>query len=103
MKKEIEDIRDALVSIDAYDDSTREALASLEEALDEIDRHPKVDEVRDAMRETAARVREGGSAEEGPSGRWQALREHLDEWEKHHPRVTVVVGKVADAFAAVGL
>lgn len=106
MKKEIDEIREALVSIDAYDDSTREALSSLEEALEEIDRHPKGGDLQEAMRETAANIRESGSpesAEDGPSGRWQALKEHFSEWEEHHPRVTVVIGKVADAFAAVGL
>ena len=37
MKKEIEEIRSALQSINAYDEETEKALESLEEAIDEID------------------------------------------------------------------
>lgn len=108
MRKEIEEIRDALSSIDALDEETGEALQSLEDSIDELESHPAADRVRDVASETAARVRAGratGEGEEEPpiSGRWASLRGHLDEWEDRHPRVTMVIGRMADALAAVGL
>ena len=102
MKKELEEIRSALESIGAYDESTQEALQSLEEAIDEIDTHPELERIHGVVGQTAA----GISAKEGEgavSKRWHELKDHLDEWEDHHPRATMIVGKVADALAVVGL
>jgi len=48
----------------------------------------------------------GISAKQGKgavSKRWHELKDHLDEWEDHHPRAAMFVGKVADALAVVGL
>jgi hypothetical protein len=45
MKKELEKIRSALESIGAYDESTEEALQSLEGAIDEIDKHPELERI----------------------------------------------------------
>jgi hypothetical protein len=107
MKKEIEEIRAALIAIDAYDEATGEALASLEESLEEIDSHPAVGRVREVIGSTAGQVsRPGGSdsQEEGViAEKWHDLKDHLDEWEDHHPTVVLSVGKVAEALAVLGL
>ena len=103
MKKEIEEIREALESLQAYDDETGEALNLLEEAIDEIDRHPEVGKVRGVIGETAEMVKTPGTEGAGVSGKWQQLRDHIDEWEDHHPKVTLAIGKMADALAVVGL
>ena len=52
MRKEIEEIRQALLAINALDDEVKEALATLEEAIDEIDHHPETGQVREVMRTT---------------------------------------------------
>tara|TARA_R110000850_G_scaffold73969_4_gene162215 strand:- start:173 stop:490 length:318 start_codon:yes stop_codon:yes gene_type:complete len=105
MKKEIEEIREALIALDAYDNDAREALESLEGSIEEIDRHPALERLRLVISETAADVK--GSSTDGNlsevSGKWKALKEHLDEWENHHPKVVLSVGKMAEALAVVGL
>lgn len=99
MKKEIEEIREALKAIDAYDEETGEALASLEEALDEIDQHPALGRLQETITGTGERVR----SREKSSESWDSLREHLDEWEDHHPGLVLSVGKVARVLAVLGL
>lgn len=102
MKDELEKIRTALEAIGAYDESTREALMSLEDAIDEIDLHPELERIHGVVGETAI----GISEREGDgliSKRWHELKDHLESWEEHHPGTTVIVGKVADAFAVIGL
>ena len=102
MKREIEDIRSALQSINAYDEETEKALESLEEAIEEIDRHPALGRVQNVIGGTAEGVKQ--KAEEGiVSEKWHELKDHLDEWEDHHPKITLAVGKVAEALAVVGL
>lgn len=108
MKKEIEEIREALESINANDEETEAALESLEEAIDEIDRHPAVGAVRTVVSETASEIRgtvDGGGGDSGSalSARWRALQEHLEEWEDEHPTPVMVVGKVARALAVLGI
>lgn len=102
MREEIEEIRSALVSIGALDDSTRDALHLLEDSLEEIDAHPAGDRVREVASETATAVKERGQ-ESAVSQRWNSLEEHLEEWEDHHPKVTLVVGRMAEALSVVGL
>ncbi|MEM1441132.1 MAG: hypothetical protein AAGF67_02240 [Verrucomicrobiota bacterium] len=99
MKKEIEEIRDALKSIGSYDDESREALESLEHALDEIDQHPALGRVEETISGTSASVREG----EATSEHWESLKEHLEEWEDHHPGLVLSVGKMARVLAVLGL
>jgi len=99
MKKEIEDIREALKAIDAYDDETGQALQSLEEALDEIDQHPALGRVQETISGTSAQVR----AQEKTAESWDSLKEHLDEWEDDHPGLVLSVGKMARVLAVLGL
>ena len=105
MKKEIEEIRQALIALNAYDDEAQEALESLADSMDEIDQHPAIDRLRQVIGETAAEVRQSSEDENaaGVSGKWQALKDHLGEWEDHHPKVVLSVGKMAEALAVVGL
>jgi len=102
MKKDIEEIRGALISLDAYDDEAKEALQSLEDSIDEIDKHPAMPSLKSVISETAEDVR-SSDKDGGVSGKWQALKEHVDEWEDHHPKVVLSVGKMAEALAVVGL
>jgi hypothetical protein len=101
MRKEIEEIREALIAIDALDEKTTEALSHLEESIDEIESHPASDKVREVVSGTPHQVK----TEDSPSAsdEWHSLRDHLVEWEDHHPRVTLVIGKMAEALAVVGL
>lgn len=99
MKKEIEDIREALKAINAYDEETGEALESLERAIDEIDQHPSLGKLQETISETSGRMR----AEEKTAESWDSLKEHLDEWEDDHPGLVLSVGKVARALAVLGL
>lgn len=102
MKKDIEEIRGALISLNAYDDEARDALESLEDSIAEIDKHPAMSRLKSVISETADDVRSGDKSG-GVSGKWQALKEHVDEWEDHHPKVVLSVGKMAEALAVVGL
>ena len=99
MKKEIEEIREALKAINAYDEETSEALESLEAALDEIDLHPALGKVQETIAETGRRL----SVKEENSSHWGALKEQLDEWEDDHPSLVLSVGKMARALAVLGL
>tara|TARA_R110002096_G_scaffold387471_3_gene581649 strand:+ start:890 stop:1207 length:318 start_codon:yes stop_codon:yes gene_type:complete len=105
MKKEIEEIRQALIELKAYDDEAREALESLEGSMDEIDQHPAMERLRQVIGETAVEVRKSPEGENagGVSGKWQALKDHLGEWEDDHPKMVLSVGKMAEALAVVGL
>ncbi|MDF1657779.1 MAG: hypothetical protein P1U58_09210 [Verrucomicrobiales bacterium] len=99
MKKEIEEIREALKSLDAYDEETGEALRSLEDALDEIDQHPALGKVQETITGTSVRMR----TQEKTAESWESLKEHLDEWEDHHPGLVLSVGKMARVLAVLGL
>ncbi len=102
MKEEIEEIRNALIKLDAYDDEAKEALASLEDSIDEIDKHPAMARLKSVIGETAGDVR-NSEKDGGVAGKWSELKEHIDEWEDHHPKVVLSVGKMAEALAVVGL
>ena len=104
MRREIEEIREALLSIDALDEETSEALRQLEASIDDIESHPAVEKVRNVASDTAAEVHADSKGKEAEvSAKWHSLKEHVDEWEDHHPRVTLVIGKMAEALAVVGL
>lgn len=97
-------MRDALKSIGALDGETAEALVSLEDALDEIELHPEVGVVRATFRETTENAEAASASKDGVlAGKWSQLKDHLHEWEKDHPAATLVVGRMASAFASVGL
>lgn len=99
MKKEIEEIRDALRAINAYDDESREALESLEHAIDEIDQHPGLGRVQETISDTPESLRNQEPAAEN----WDSLKEHLEEWEDHHPKLVLSVGEMARVLAVLGL
>lgn len=104
MLKEIEEIRQALISIDALDDEAKEALATLENAVEEIDRHPESGRVRDVMQETAGTLAgTDREARQGLAGKWQELKESISHWEDDHPAVVLAVGRISDSLAVVGL
>jgi len=104
MRKEIEEIRQALLAINALDDEAKEALATLEEAIDEIDHHPESGQVREVVRTTAGTL---GSADReahrGLAGKWRELKETITHWEEDHPTVVLAVGRISDSLAVVGL
>jgi chromosome segregation ATPase len=104
MLPEIESIRRALASLDALDEETRGALATLEAALDEIDRLPESQRVREVVAETAGSL---ASGEEDSSGglaeRWSELKEQVGHWEEEHPRLVLAIGRVSNSLAAFGL
>lgn len=83
MKGEIDAIRRALIELNALDDETREALDSIESALERIDKKE--------------------DADEGISGRWSSLREQLLQWEEEHPTLALAVGRISNSLAAIGL
>lgn len=85
MKGEIDAIRQALIELNALDDETREALDSMETALDQID------------------AEAAGTEENGVSGRWASLREKLLQWEEEHPTLALAVGRITNSLAAIGL
>ena len=104
MRKEIEEIRQALIAINALDDEAKDALATLEEAIDEIDHHPETGQVREVMRSTAGTLGSGDAeAHRGLAGKWQELKENLNHWEEEHPSVVLAVGRISDSLAVVGL
>lgn len=104
MRKEIEEIRQALLARHALDDEVRDALTTLEEAIEEIDLRPESGQVREVVRSTAGSI--GSPREEtsdGLAGMWQQLRENLNDWEEDHPSVVLAVGRISSSLAAVGL
>ena len=100
----MKEMRDALEAIGALDGETAEALASLEEALDEIESHPEVGVVRSTFRETTENAEAASATKEGLlAGKWSQLKEQIKDWEEEHPAATLVIGRMASAFASVGL
>ena len=111
MQKEIEAIRRALLAINALDDEAKDALATLEEALEETDQRPESGRVREVVRSTAGTLAldnaNGEAAADGETGllagKWRELKENLSDWEEDHPRVVLAVGRISDSLAVVGL
>ncbi len=104
MRKEIEEIRQALISINALDDEARDALATLEDAIDEIDLHPESSQVREVVYATAGTLGSNDpEANRGLAGKWRELKESLNHWEEDHPTVVLAVGRISDSLAVVGL
>ena len=104
MRDEVKEMRDALEAIGALDGETADALASLEDALDEIESHPEVGVVRTTFRETTANAAAASASKDGVlAGKWLQLKEQIKDWEADHPAVTLVIGRMASAFASVGL
>jgi hypothetical protein len=104
MLKEIEELRRSLIALDALDDDTRDALVTIEAALEDIEKHPVSGEVREVLSETKdalARTGEAGAA--GLAVRWEGLKEHFGHWEEKHPRLVLAIGRVSDSLAAFGL
>lgn len=104
MRKEIEEIRQALLAINALNDEVKEALATLEEAIDEINHHPETGQVREVMRTTSGTLGSADpEAQRGLARKWQELKENLNHWEEDHPSVVLAVGRISDSLAVVGL
>jgi hypothetical protein len=104
MRKEIEEIRQALISINALDDDARDALATLEDAIDEIDLHPESSQVREVVYTTAGTLGSNDpEANRGLAGKWRELKESLNHWEEDHPTVVLAVGRISNSLAVVGL
>jgi len=104
MRKEIEEIRQALIAINGLDEEAQEALATLEAAIEEIDRHPESDLVKGIVRETAGTL--AGSDEAAHSGlsdKWENLKESISHWEEEHPSVVLAIGRVSNSLAAFGI
>ena len=102
MRKEIEELREALESLEGWNEESEDALRSLEESIDEIDRHPASGRVRTVVAETASGARPG-EEESSMAANWHALQDHLREWEDDHPTPVIVAGKVARALAVLGI
>ena len=104
MRQELESIRQALLARDALDGEAQEALASLETALAEIDGHPAGARVREVVSGTAASLSADDVQEEGTlSATWDELKGNLEDWEKEHPGLVLVIGRLSNSLAALGL
>lgn len=84
----------------------QEVLDELHEALgasSDLDR-----EAREALAHTADEIRDSLEGERGrPDGGWQSLHQRLVEsierFEESHPRLTEIVGRVAEALSELGI
>lgn len=104
MLKEIEEIRQALIAINGLDDEAEEALATLEAAIEEIDRHPESDRVKGVVKETAGTLASPDvEAQHGLAGKWVELKESISHWEEEHPSVVLAIGRVSNSLAAFGI
>ncbi|MCB1204925.1 MAG: hypothetical protein KDN18_11750 [Verrucomicrobiae bacterium] len=104
MLKEIEAIRESLRALDALDEDTRDALLTIEHALEEIERHPVSSQVREVVTQTAGALAAGDQSEnEGLSGKWEDLKGQLIHWEEEHPRLVLAIGRISNSLAAFGL
>jgi len=104
MLKEIEEIRRALSDMNALDDEAREALATLEAAVAEIDRHPASERVKGVVADTAGAL-SGDEAKpaEGLAAKWEELKDQVADWEQEHPTIVLAIGRVSNSLAAFGL
>jgi len=104
MLKEIEEIRRALLALDALDDEAKEALATLEAAVEDIDRHPDSGRIREVVTATAGALKEESSAADlGLSGKWDELKGQVAHWEEEHPSLVLAIGRLSNSLAAFGL
>lgn len=103
MLKEIEELRRSLIALDALDDDTREALLTIEAALEDIEKHPASSEVRDVISDTRGALADPASAGGAISGRWEGLKEQFAHWEGDHPSLVLAIGRISNSLAAFGL
>ena len=105
MLKEIEEIRRALLSLNALDEEAKDALATLEAAVEEIDRHPDSGRVREVVTATAGALSNTGdeAAGGGLAETWAELKDQFDHWEEDHPSIVLAIGRVSNSLAAFGL
>lgn len=104
MLKEIEAIRESLLALDALDEDTREALLTIENALEEIERHPVSSQVREVVSHTAGALATKDQPEAGIlSGKWEDLKGQFVHWEEEHPRLVLAIGRISNSLAAFGL
>ena len=94
------------------DESKSASLRPLNDVLDELHEalgaSPDLDEeAREALANTAREIRENLEGERGPEGGWKSLRQQLTEsiasFEKSHPRLTEIVGRVAESLSDLGI
>ncbi len=102
MKKTIEEIEKALVSINSLDEETREALGDLNEAIDVIEQHPIGGEVRIKLAGAVDDLNNGKDTASA-SGKLSSLQTYLDETMADHPTVALAIGRLANALAVSGL
>lgn len=103
MRQELEKIRHALLSRDALDDEARDALASLEAALDQVVEHPAGERVREVVAGTANSLTEEDDDPGALAATWSDLRGQLTNWEEEYPGLVLAIGRVSNSLATLGL
>lgn len=104
MLKEIEELRRSLIALDALDEDTREALRTIEAALEDIEKHPASGKVRDVLADTSGALKDRSAAGgAGLADRWEGLKDHFTHWEEEHPSLVLAIGRISNSLAAFGL
>jgi len=83
--------------------SLNEILDELHDALEAAD--DLGDEARNRLRGTAREIREavGDVPSESPHSFRERLNEAIESFEGDYPRLTVIVGRIADALSDMGI
>lgn len=88
-------------------DPKRTLTEILNELHESLERSPELaDEARDALRGAASDIREALDQDEAPEREVSIadqLNAALERFEGQHPKLTAVVGRVADALSDLGI
>ncbi len=109
MDKQVEKIRDALSRIPGNTDLEDEseigkALEDINSSLELLKGHPHAEKIRAALAKTAIQLdEENGSDDDLTSKLLHRLSEELNECEEAHPGATLLISRLANAFAVYGL
>jgi hypothetical protein len=103
MKEKIDKLKSSMESKDGDHTEVVAALAKLDEQIGEGDVYPGKDLIGEELEKTVLELNSEEIMNGYISGRWKTLGERLEEWEKEHPGVTLVIGDIARALSISGL
>ncbi|MDF1811172.1 MAG: hypothetical protein P1V20_03130 [Verrucomicrobiales bacterium] len=103
MKDKIDKLKTSMESTGRDHSEIVAALERLDARIREDEQYPGRVLIGDEIESTAVDLDNEELMDGHLSGRWKTLGERLEEWEKDHPGVTLMIGDIARALAVSGL
>jgi len=108
MKSTLRQLEASLEHLDGDQDHQDAAILELREATDSLSASPLEEDVHCILAGTVSEMKEAGGSptqwnDSTPSERVHQLHEKYTEAVDHHPAFALQLGRIADAFATLGL